>query len=88
MKTGKLTGDWNLEDAVRLLIRCVQGKMTRNIASDKISYASQIPWILNSSVKENILFGEVLDQVKLALYKYILYTLLMIIIMTCDMCKI
>ncbi|KAL5259680.1 hypothetical protein ACHWQZ_G009951 [Mnemiopsis leidyi] len=38
------------------------GKVTRSIKSDKISYASQSPWILNSTVKENIIFGQPLDE--------------------------
>ena len=40
----------------------LQGKVTRNVNSDKISYASQSPWILNSTVKENIIFGQPLDE--------------------------
>ncbi|XP_063679350.1 ABC transporter C family member 10-like isoform X2 [Bolinopsis microptera] len=40
----------------------VSGKVTNHIRSDKISYAAQSPWILNSTVKENIIFGQPLDE--------------------------
>lgn len=35
--------------------------MQYNVPSEKISYASQKPWILNSTVIENITFGQPLD---------------------------
>jgi hypothetical protein len=34
------------------------------INSNSISYCSQIPWILNASVKNNILFGQDYDKEK------------------------
>ena len=43
-------------------MRTLQGSVTRNIRSDKISYASQTPWIVNSTVQENITFGQPLDE--------------------------